>query len=76
MSIALYMDEHVPSAITAGLKGRVVDVLTVQEDGRSGFDDPHLLNRAGELGRVMFSKTPICCVWRPRSNVKQNHSPA
>jgi hypothetical protein len=54
VSIALYMDEHVPAAITAGLRSRGVDVLTVQEDGRSGFDDLDLLERAAVLGRVMF----------------------
>lgn len=56
MTVPLYMDEHVPSAITAGLKSRGVDVITVQEDGRGGFDDPELLDRANQLGRVMFSQ--------------------
>ena len=31
MSIALYMDHHVPRAITLGLHLREVDVLTAQE---------------------------------------------
>lgn len=56
MTVRLYMDEHVPSALTAGLKDRGVDVITVQEDGRGGFDDPELLDRAAWLGRVMFSQ--------------------
>lgn len=56
MTVPIYMDEHVPSAITAGLKGRGIDVITVQEDGRGGFDDPELLDRAARLGRVMFSQ--------------------
>ncbi len=50
------MDEHVPSAITAALRGRGVDVLTVQEDGRQRLDDPDLLDRAMELGRVFFTR--------------------
>lgn len=50
------MDENVPRAITSGLRLRGVDVLTVQEDGRSGLDDPRVLNRAVELGRVLFSQ--------------------
>jgi hypothetical protein len=50
------MDEHVESAITEGLRGRGVDVLTVQEDGRDGIDDPQLLNRANELGRTLFTR--------------------
>lgn len=56
MSIQLYMDEHVPSAITAGLRRRGVDVLTAQEDGMEGTDDPDLLDRALRLGRVVFSR--------------------
>ena len=36
MSIAFYIDENVHRAITTGLRMRDVDVLTVQEDGRSG----------------------------------------
>lgn len=56
MSLGLYMDEHVPSAITAGLRKRGVDVLTAQEDGRDGEDDDVLLSRATELGRVLFSQ--------------------
>jgi predicted nuclease of predicted toxin-antitoxin system len=56
MSIKLYMDEHVPSAITAGLRQRSVDVVTAQEDGRDGVDDPVLLDRATQLGRVLFSR--------------------
>jgi len=56
MSLALYMDEHIHSAITVGLRLRDVDVLTVQEDGRAGTPDTILLDRAMELGRVMFSQ--------------------
>jgi hypothetical protein len=50
------MDEHVPSAITEGLRRRGVDVLTAQEDSRSGVDDPILLDRATGLGRVLFTQ--------------------
>jgi hypothetical protein len=50
------MDEHVHRAITAGLRLRGVDVVTAQEDGRRKTDDDLLLNRAGELGRVLFSQ--------------------
>ena len=56
MSTSLYMDEHVPFAITEGLRRRGVDVLRVQEDGREGTPDPDLLDRAGELGRVLFTQ--------------------
>ena len=39
MSIALYIDENVARQITIGLRLRGVDVLTVQEDGRTGYPD-------------------------------------
>src|SRR5262245_11287601 len=56
MPIALYMDHHVPRAITLGLRLRGVDVLTAFEDGTSELSDPELLDRAGNLGRVLFSQ--------------------
>ena len=56
MSVQLYMDVHVPYAITVGLQLRGVDVLTAQEDGAGRLDDPILLDRATELGRVLFTR--------------------
>lgn len=56
MSLALYMDVHVPRAITTALRLRSVDVLTAQEDGASQLDDSRLLQRATELGRVIVSQ--------------------
>jgi hypothetical protein len=56
MAIAFYMDQHVPRAITIGLCLREVDVTTAHEDGASRMDDSELLNRAGELGRVLFTQ--------------------
>jgi len=56
MSVALYMDEHVHRAITAGLRLRGVDVLTVQDDNRRNTPDDVLLDRATELGRVIFTQ--------------------
>ena len=35
MAIAFYMDQHVPRAITIGLRLREVDVITAHEDGAS-----------------------------------------
>lgn len=35
--MVLYMDAHVPFAITAGLRLRGVDVLTAQEDDAAGW---------------------------------------
>jgi predicted nuclease of predicted toxin-antitoxin system len=56
MAIALYMNQHVPRAITVGLRLRGVDVITAYEDGASDMDDPELLDRAGELERVLFTQ--------------------
>ncbi|MCH8046677.1 MAG: DUF5615 family PIN-like protein [Planctomycetes bacterium] len=56
MSLRLYMDEHVPKAISDGLRQRGIDVLMVQDDGRAGIDDPSLLDRATELERVLFTR--------------------
>ncbi len=44
MTLSLYMDEHVKSAITQALRRQqVIDVLTAQEDGFSQTPDPELL---------------------------------
>ena len=51
MSVGLYMDVHVPRAITEGLRLRGIDVRTAQEDGAVRLSDPELLDRAGALGR-------------------------
>ena len=50
-----YMDEHLPSAITVGLKSRGIDVLTALEDGHTGDPDADLLRRATALGRVVVT---------------------
>jgi predicted nuclease of predicted toxin-antitoxin system len=50
------MDEHVPWAITAGLRHRGVDVMTAQEDKREESEDEELLDRAGVLARVLFTQ--------------------
>ncbi len=56
MSIKLYLDVHVRRAVTEGLRLRGVDVLTAQEDGRQRLAGPLLLDRAGELGRLLFTQ--------------------
>jgi Domain of unknown function (DUF5615) len=50
------MDHHVPRAITNGLRLRGVDVLTAHEDAAGELSDPALLDRAEELGRVVFTQ--------------------
>jgi len=44
MAIHLYMDHHVPRAITDGLRARGVDVITAFEDGTSELDEIGLLD--------------------------------
>ena len=56
MSVGLYMDVHVPAAVTRGLLLRNVDVLTAQLDRTTDLEDSALLDRATELGRVLFSQ--------------------
>ncbi|MEX1223359.1 MAG: DUF5615 family PIN-like protein [Pirellulales bacterium] len=56
MSVALYMDVHVPSAVSECLRLRGVDVLTAQDDGTTRMPDPQLLDRATELGRVIVTQ--------------------
>jgi predicted nuclease of predicted toxin-antitoxin system len=56
VKVTFYMDVHVHSAITEGLRSRGVDVLTAQEDDAAELDDPALLNRSSELGRILFTQ--------------------
>lgn len=49
------MDVHVRRAITEALRLRGVEVLTAQEDGTARLTDPELLDRAMQVGRVLFS---------------------
>ncbi len=56
MALAFYMDQHVPKAITNGLRLRGVDVLTAYENDASELDDSDLLDRATELKRVLFTQ--------------------
>ncbi len=56
MSIRLYMDVHVPFAITAELRLRGMDVLTAQEDGAAELSDEELLDRALRAGRLLVTQ--------------------
>ena len=50
------MDHHVPRAITIGLRLRGIDVITAFEDDAGEMTDSELLDRAGEIGRVLFTQ--------------------
>jgi len=56
MSLAFYMDVHVPRSVTCSLIEAGVDVLTAQADGCSRMSDPDLLDRASSLGRILFTR--------------------
>jgi len=55
MAVALYMDAHIPRAITVEVRLRGIDVVTAQEDNAASLPDPELLNRATALQRALFS---------------------
>ena len=59
MSIGLYMDVHVPRAITDSLRLRRVDVLTANVDGAGKLDDVELLDRAAARGRALFTRDAV-----------------
>ena len=56
MTLGLYMNHHVPAAISEGLRRRSVDVVTAFEDGAARWDDEKFLARTTQLGRVLFSQ--------------------
>ena len=56
MSVALYMDHHVPSAVTEGLRRRGIDVRTAEEDASAELDDERLLARVTQLNRVLYTQ--------------------
>jgi Domain of unknown function (DUF5615) len=56
VSVPLYMDHHVPRAITLGLRERDVEVLTAFEDGTAEIEDEQVLQRANVLGRCLFTQ--------------------
>lgn len=51
----LYADEDFPLSVVEELRQRGHDVLTVQEDGRTGTPDPDVLARAHALGRTVLT---------------------
>ncbi len=65
MPLALYMDVHVPRAITNGLRRRGVEVITAQEDGSVELDDPPLLDRANALNCRLCCKNYELATIRP-----------
>lgn len=68
MSLGLYFDHHVPRAIAVGVRQRGIDVLTTEPDGMADRDDEFLLQRATDLGRVVFTQAmdflALAAAWR------------
>jgi predicted nuclease of predicted toxin-antitoxin system len=56
VSVPLYFDVHVPSAIADELRLRGVDVLRAQDDGAAELEDSDLLDRATRHGRLLFTQ--------------------
>jgi len=55
MPVALYMDAHIPAAITEQLRLRGVDVLAATEEGTHELPDDQLLEAVSVLGRLLFT---------------------
>lgn len=56
MSLAVFMDVHVPASVSEGLRWRQIDVRTAQEDAAGRMSDDDLLTRATALGRVLLTQ--------------------
>jgi len=56
VSLSLYLDHHVHTAIRDGLRARGIDVLTAIEDGSDLWDDEQILERATILERIVFTQ--------------------
>jgi Domain of unknown function (DUF5615) len=56
VAVPLYMDVHVPQAITDQLRRRGIDILTAIEDGSGELLDGELLERVHSLERVLFTQ--------------------
>ena len=56
MVLKLYIDVHVPAAITESFAQHHIDVLTGQDDGTREAEDAALLQRATDSRRLLFSQ--------------------
>lgn len=73
MPLKFYMDQHVPRAITVGLRQRGLDVLTAFEDEADQLADVALLDRAASHGRILFTQDVDCLV-EASARQQQGHS--
>ena len=56
MPLAVYMDVHVPTGVSEGLRRKQIDVRTAQEDSAGRMSDDELLTRATAIGRVLLTQ--------------------
>lgn len=56
MALAIYMDHHIPRAITTSLRHRDIEVITAFEDSTHEWEDARLLDRAFEIAHVLFTR--------------------
>jgi len=56
MALLLMADQHVPGAITRGLRVRGIDVLSAFEDHSHELPDDELLERATGCGRILVTQ--------------------
>jgi predicted nuclease of predicted toxin-antitoxin system len=75
--IRWYMDEHVPSAVTEGLRRRGIDVVTIQELHETGALDAHHVDLATALGRAIFTQDAdylrIAAAGQPHTGIVYTH---
>lgn len=55
-TLTFYMDQHVPQAVTDGLRRRGIDVVTAQDMGMERATDAEHLAFALRQGRVIFTQ--------------------
>ena len=56
--VQFFMDQHVPLAVSQGLRRHGIDVVTAQDAGRCGLPDHEQLTFATANERVMVSFDP------------------
>lgn len=56
MSLAYYFDHHVPASICDALRTKMIDVLTTTDAASEDWDDEPILQRATDLGRLVFTQ--------------------
>lgn len=74
LMVTFYADENFDGKISNALKRLDVDVLTIQEDGRSGLaPDSLVMDRATELNRVLLTHDKDLLIEANRRNKEEIH---